>query len=486
MSKFKYKVFSTKDNHYLYDGVSANIFNIDDVLYKNHKYLFSKIDETSAEIEGELLESYNNIRICIDSDMLKSKCDSEFEYWFDRKQYEENFNKDVKHLLIGLTEKCNLRCKYCIYGGHYENERTHSESNMDFSILKESIDKFFESTQREQKVVNLYGGEPFINFKAMKEIVEYINTIDKNVSIYITTNGTLLKEEILNWIIENKNVNLFVSFAGVPQTHDKLRVFINNQPTYSIIRENLLKLRELSEETYIERINFIFNLFSEFQLKELQKYWETDELFKGVIRTPEITYIDCFEDDGYVKSLSEEIINDYDKTVDPLDEYINLLKNKEYDNLIVRSYDEKFLKVHRRDLNNARNVLSGVCRPIVQKTFVDVKGNIHLCENFQCEGRFDNIKDVSSLSDCLKDANSLLDEYKNERIKTCDNCWANKLCSLCFKDIVDSTGKVNEKKAQKACEEEREYLTEILKEYCTILENGENLLDHLEEYIVYE
>lgn len=483
---FKYKVFSTNNNNYLFDGVSSNIFNIDDIIYKNHEYLFSNIEKENTSIDSELLESYKNIKECIDSGALKPKSDNEFEYWFDIKQYKENFNEEVKHLLIGLTEKCNLRCKYCIYGGHYENERTHNEVDMDFNILKQSIDKFFKTSQRKNKVINLYGGEPFINFRAMKNIVEYINSIDDNVSIYITTNGTLLKDEVLNWLIENKNVNLFVSFAGTPSTHDKLRVFINNQPTYNIIRNNLLKLRELSEETYIDRINFIFNLFSEFQLIEIQEHWETDELFKGVQRKPEITYIDCFDDDGYVKSLSEDILKNYDKSVDPLNEYIELIKNKNYDNLIVKNYDEKFLNIHRRELNNDKNILAGVCRPIVQKTFVDVNGNIHLCENFICKDRFDNIENISSLSDCFGDIDNLLYEYKKERINTCDSCWANKLCRLCFKDTIDSTGKINNKHTIKSCKEERESLLENLIEYCTVLENGEDLLEHLDEYIIYE
>ena len=44
MKKFKYTVFSTNDNYYLYDGVSGNIFNIKDSIHNNHKELFECLE----------------------------------------------------------------------------------------------------------------------------------------------------------------------------------------------------------------------------------------------------------------------------------------------------------------------------------------------------------------------------------------------------------------------------------------------------------
>ena len=78
----------------------------------------------------------------------------------------------------------------------------------------------------------------------------------------------------------------------------------------------------------------------------------------------------------------------------------------------------------------------------------------------------------------------LLDEYKNEREKTCKECWASKICSLCFRDLMDKNGVINKKRAADLCSKERDSIQRTLIEYCTIMESDSSLLEHLNQYIV--
>ena len=55
-------------------------------------------------------------------------------------------------------------------------------------------------------------------------------------------------------------------------------------------------------------MNFIFNIFSEIQLKEVDDFMQEEPLFRGLAHLPEVTFIDCVADDGYVMGLREKIL----------------------------------------------------------------------------------------------------------------------------------------------------------------------------------
>lgn len=476
--KFAYTVFSGKEDnkYYLYDGVSSNIFSISQNVYDNHKDMIDKIIKKENTDDSEI----NNIKEIIEKKQFMPCPNDDMTYWFDRNEYRKNYQNEVVQLMLGVTEKCNFRCKYCVYGGHYLNERIHSNSDMSYSTMKKAIEFFFSISKAKKKVVNFYGGEPFVNFDVIKEAVKIINKMDSETQILITTNGTLLKEDIAQWFINNKNVYLFVSMAGTPKCHDKLRVFANNTPTYKTISENLEKIKNMNVDEYNERINIIFNLFNETQLIELDEFWNSNPLFNGLKHEPEITFIDCFDDDGEIKKLAQEIQKMYPiKRDEVLETYIKHLKANKKNSLIVKRYDEKFLHIHRRSSIN-KNIMCGVCRPFVKKIFVSVNGDVHMCENFSYGKKFGNIMETVNINN----VDELLDNYAIERNKTCKTCWAQKICSLCFRDIFDRDGSVNYERSNIVCKCQKQLLVETLRDYCYVLENDEKILEHLDEYVV--
>ncbi len=128
-------------------------------------------------------------------------------------------------LTLVLTRKCNLNCVYC-----YEHNKDFQA--MDFSIAKYHIQKFLTNAKKSVTIY-LFGGEPFLNFSLLKNICEWTWEQQWNVDYHflVQTNGTLLNDEIKNWLIlNNDRIKLCLSFDGTKDTHN-----LNRSNSYSLI-----------------------------------------------------------------------------------------------------------------------------------------------------------------------------------------------------------------------------------------------------------
>ena len=107
-----------------------------------------------------------------------------------------------------LLNDCNLACTYCVYGELFsKGRRKASPQYMTSEVAKKAIDLLMSNAADSEKYfVGFYGGEPLLNFKLVKFVVEYLNarnTNNKNTYLHMTTNGTLLKSETIKWLSEN-------------------------------------------------------------------------------------------------------------------------------------------------------------------------------------------------------------------------------------------------------------------------------------------
>ena len=98
----------------------------------------------------------------------------------------DQFGRKIDYLRISLTDRCNLRCIYCMpeEGVPW---RDHNE------ILRiEEIAHFVElAAQCGLRKIRLTGGEPLIR-KGVVELIEAIHSIPEIEDISLTTNGILL------------------------------------------------------------------------------------------------------------------------------------------------------------------------------------------------------------------------------------------------------------------------------------------------------
>ena len=123
----------------------------------------------------------------------------------------------IRTCMLMVTHACNLNCTYC-YETHKKN------AYMDLSLAKEIISReaqlVNESEQFDKIEIDFMGGEPLINFPLIKEIVEWLEkgVIAVPWICFATTNGTLLTDEIKDWLREHKNsIILGASYDGSSQ-----------------------------------------------------------------------------------------------------------------------------------------------------------------------------------------------------------------------------------------------------------------------------
>lgn len=117
--------------------------------------------------------------------------------------------------MLMVTHSCNLNCTYC-----YEKHK--SKRMMSAEMAKEIIMKEFDLVRQSQQFTELeidfMGGEPLVNFRLIKEIVEWLEGMEKAPAPYIcfaTTNATLLDDEKKAWFREHRDtIWLGASYDG--------------------------------------------------------------------------------------------------------------------------------------------------------------------------------------------------------------------------------------------------------------------------------
>lgn len=134
--------------------------------------------------------------------------------------------------MLLLTEECNLNCVYCYE--HYKRNR-----KMNFNLAKEILDKFYSATNPgDTALIEVFGGEPFINFELMKSIDAYIADVysDRKTFFETTTNGTLVHGDIQNWLYERRNRYIVsLSLDGTKEMHNRNRPFLSGKGSYDSI-----------------------------------------------------------------------------------------------------------------------------------------------------------------------------------------------------------------------------------------------------------
>ncbi len=137
----------------------------------------------------------------------------------------------VGSLVLNVANKCNLHCTYC-----YEPEAAKygpAPVQMEWETARTSVDFLFEKAGGNREVnLIFFGGEALLNFKLMQQIVAYAEekgqVAGKKVDFSLTTNGTLLTDEIIDFFQAHR-FGITISIDGPQDLHDKRRIFLNTK-----------------------------------------------------------------------------------------------------------------------------------------------------------------------------------------------------------------------------------------------------------------
>lgn len=142
----------------------------------------------------------------------------------------------IKSMCLNIAHDCNLRCAYCFAEtGEYKGGRM----LMPFEVARAALDFLIErSGNRHNLEVDLFGGEPLMNFDVVRKTVEYGRQLEKqfnkHINFTITTNGVALDDEKIDFINREMH-NVVISIDGRKSVHDSLRVTPNGKGSYDTI-----------------------------------------------------------------------------------------------------------------------------------------------------------------------------------------------------------------------------------------------------------
>jgi len=240
------------------DGNSGAVHSVDSVAYdiismyenSNKDEIISEITKKHKITDEEVIETIEDIKSLVEEKLLFSVDPfEEVAMEFKKKQ------SVLKAICLHVAHSCNMDCKYCFAGkGDYSGK----SGIMSLEVGKKALDYLVEkSGTRHNLEVDLFGGEPLLNWDVCKGIVAYGRELEKihnkKFNFTLTTNGILLDDEVIDYT--NKEMsNVVISLDGRKKTHDFMRQTKDGKGTYDRIIGNFKKLADArSEKEYYMR-----------------------------------------------------------------------------------------------------------------------------------------------------------------------------------------------------------------------------------------
>ncbi len=385
---------------------------------------------------------------------------------------EHYYKHHMEQLILQVTQRCNLRCSYCVYSGNYNN-RVHSNLVMSEEIAFRAIDLYLAASEEVEEVrVAFYGGEPLLKFDLIKKCVDYVKekSKGKNVEFFMTTNAILLQNEIAKYMNDN-NFHITISLDGPKEEHNKYRKFPDGSGSFDYMMNNIQKIKENYPHLYK---NLAFNMVvnPEHDFEKLTTFFSKDQLIGKLpvtLALVEPTEAGKVIEDGYAQEFT------YIRSFDYLRLLLNMI-GKLNDSFVSKFvYGNKYRIISRYEqirkttFIGKQNHPSGPCVPGSRRVFVNAIGNIYPCERVSETCSAMKLGNVNEGFD-LEKVQAILNVGKLTEEK-CKNCWAFFHCNLCARKAYTEQGLSGEHKCLSCAQSKDSAYTDI-KEICVLKELG--------------
>jgi uncharacterized protein len=147
----------------------------------------------------------------------------------------------VKMLILSLTGQCNFTCKYC-----YAHE--HPAEAMEAATGIAAVE--LAAADGQPFVLQFSGGEPLLNFPAMREIIRHVRENGVPAIMQVQTNASLMTREMAA-VLKAGQVGIGISLDGRPEMNDRLRCLPDGQGTCRQILKGAGALAAVGIETGI-------------------------------------------------------------------------------------------------------------------------------------------------------------------------------------------------------------------------------------------
>ncbi|MEG2338505.1 MAG: GTP 3',8-cyclase MoaA [Clostridium sp.] len=195
---------------------------------------------------------------------------------------QDNYKRNIDYCRISLTEKCNLRCIYCMPEGYKPLSDSEMSLNEIISIVK-SLSKI------GIKKIRFTGGEPLVR-PDIVDIIRETKKVDGIEDVAITTNGVLLKKHLqglyeagltrMNVSLDSLKDETFKTITGasVSGILDSIKKAME---LGIYIKINMLPMKGYNEDEIIDFINLTRDIKMDVRFIELMPMGPAKD-FKGI------------------------------------------------------------------------------------------------------------------------------------------------------------------------------------------------------------
>lgn len=495
MDGFFIHKFKTQKSHYIFNVSNMHIYNVDEIVWDiigdychlskmelidayGSKYTAAKISDAHAEItaleeEGDLTRKRPEIVLHLSPEDIRIM-----------------LNEKRSNVTLIVTDRCNLRCEYCVYSGNYNARHQWQNRDMSWETARKALDDYFDNCRKaERPTVSFYGGEPLLNLDLIKQVVQYARSLDDKVWFNMTTNGTLLKGSAADFIAKQR-IKLVISLDGPMHLHDRYRKDCHGRPSWQTIIDNVSRFID-KYPCFADEYFLSFNcvLAPSLDLREIDQFFTEYPLFQRFRKLHAFsTYIDnaphCKPIQGEITSYTD-IYHDYIDLVTSGRMNMETYQSGRY-NFIYPLFTIDFLKFHKRHHRYCHNnfnrnefpdryCILSTCIPGVNRIYVSTDGRYFPCERLpELDGL--RIGDVNTGVDA-KAVYQLLHDWVELGKDECRSCWCLSMCQVgCWREGFDGETITAEEK-RIACQSHRRDMSRLLIDYCTVLEKNPKAFD---------
>ena len=406
--------FRQGNDFYVIDVNSGAVHEVDELVYDMLDSDKLKTLEELKEIyrnkysPDEIEEVYGELKYLIDEELLYSK-----DLYEGIAMLSEKAEVAIKALCLNIIHDCNLKCGYCFAD---EGEYNGCRKTMSAKVGKDAIDFVIKNSGKRKNIeVDLFGGEPLMAFDTIKEIVDYAREqekiYNKNIRFTMTTNSTLLNDEIIDYLDKNMG-NIILSIDGRKEVNDKVRIRYDGTGSYDTILPKIKKMVEARDKSKTYYVRGTFTRENTDFFEDVKHF--VNEGFDEISIEPVVLPND------HELSLRESDIPTIFEQYDKLYEYM------------VKKYEEgnEFKFYHFNiDLQGGPCIYKRIsgCGAGHEYVAVTPDGEIYPCHQFVGNPDF-LMGDIYSGVKNFKIVQELKDAHIYNK-PTCKNCWARFYCS---------------------------------------------------------
>ena len=337
---------------------------------------------------------------------------------FDKRKTFLSF-PNVDKFVIGVTTKCNMRCVYCCYSGNYRNSRSHGNKSMDKQMIGLELDFIETMFSGDSVTLCFYGGECLLEFPILQTFVSKARERwNEKVKFELSTNGLLLSEERINWIVDN-DIKINLSLDGPQTFHDRQRITTDGKPSFSGIYSALVYLSNHHREFFLDRLTILMTLTDAEDIIRIAEQWDEDKLLKQL----NSLHISCVAP-NYAKGVMKRNVQNEEKL------FYRILKayQSHRKSVVLKTFFNLWLiEWEKRNIYELSSAAIPTCVPANHKLYIDTNGEVSICEKLPDTIRIGNIRDGID----WEAANEVAESLYSRISMRCSTCPILRLCDFC-------------------------------------------------------